>query len=280
MQSRTAGARYVLPALMGCLLFAALPSGAQAPAPAAQAAQVDTEAAARMLLMRMANFLSQAPRFSVTVSTHYDAVQASGEKIEFGERRKLVLVRPDKLRVDTERSDGAHTTVLFTGKDITLIGTTDKVYATEPQQGGVDDTIMHFVSDLGMRLPLSVMLMTTMPAEFDKRLRSIDYVEKTGLESLPAHHLAARSDTVDFQVWVADGPQPVPLRVVITYKKAPGQPQFRASFDQWNFEPTIAAATFTPQLPVGARRIPFAAELAASVSGAARAAKGQGRKKP
>jgi hypothetical protein len=280
MQPRTAGARYVLLALMGCTRATALPSDAQAPAPPGQAAQVDTEAAARTLLFRMADFLSQAPRFSVTVRTYYDAVQPSGEKIEFGERRKLVLVRPDKLRVDTERSDGARTTVLFTGKDITLIGVTDKVYATEPQQGGVDDTIVHFVSDLGMRLPLSVMLMTTMPAEFQKRLRSIDYVEKTGLESLPAHHLAARTDTVDFQIWVADGPQPIPLRVVITYKNAPGQPQFHAIFDQWNFEPALTAATFTPQLPAGARRIPFAAEMVGSVSGAGRAAREQGRRKP
>jgi hypothetical protein len=281
MQPSIAGGRRIGPALLGLALAAALPSRAQAPAPppgAAQASAVDTRAVARELLARMANFLSQAPRFSVNLATDYDSVQESGEKIEFGERRNVVLSRPDKLRVDTERSDGRRSVTYFTGKDIMLVGSTDKVYATEPQQGAIDDTIVHFISDLGLRLPLAVLLMSTMPAEFDRRVREIDYVEKTNLLGPPSHHLAARTDSIDFQLWVADGPQPVPLRVVINYRKDPGQPEFRASFNNWNFAPAITDATFVPLVPVGAQRIAFAAELAVDVSGAARRAKEKGKR--
>jgi hypothetical protein len=233
---------------------------APAPAPAAS-----SDALARDILMRMARFLSTQPSFGVSVFSAYDVVQESGQKIEFAERRKLVVNRPDRLRVETERSDGAHTAVLFTGSEITLVDQTNRVYATERQPpGGLDQGILHFVSDLKMRLPLAMLLMQRLPAEFERRVRSIIYVEKTNLLGTPTHHLAARGDTVDLQVWVTDGAQPLPLRVVLTYKDAPGQPEFRAQFADWNMAPPVTDATFRPQLPDGAHKVLFTAQLAAA----------------
>jgi hypothetical protein len=236
---------------------------AQNPA-AAQASQpAPSQQRAREILMRMATFLGGAPGFSVNVASNYDVLQASGQKIEFGERRRVLLNRPNRLRVDTERSDGTQVTALFTGSELVLVDATHKVYAAEPQPGNVDESILHFVSDLGMRFPLAALLMSRLPLEFERRVRSIDYVERTGILGAPAHHLAARGDTVDFQVWVKDGPEPVPIRVVLTYKDEPGQPEFRADFTDWNLAPAIADSTFSPQIPAGATKILFTAQLAA-----------------
>jgi len=125
----------------------------------------------------------------------------------------------------------------------------------------LDETIVHFVRDLGMRLPLAVLLVSRLPAEIENRVRTIDYVEKTNILGTPAHHLAARGDSVDFQVWVADGAQPLPQRVVVTYRDEPGQPQFWAQFSEWNLAPAITEATFSAQVPPGAQKMPFAAQL-------------------
>ncbi|RPI44167.1 MAG: DUF2092 domain-containing protein, partial [Betaproteobacteria bacterium] len=141
--------------------------------------------------MQMAQYLGKAQRFSVTVRGGYDAVQESGQKIEFGENRKLTLSRPDnRLRIEGEHSDGAKLLTVFNGKEITLIDGRANVYATAPQAGSLDDTIIHFVRDLGVRLPLAAMLLSRLPAELEERLRSIDYVEKTSIHGAPAHHLA------------------------------------------------------------------------------------------
>jgi hypothetical protein len=257
--------RRVHAGLLGIVLATGAHAGAQAPAPvpAAQAKATDTQKLAHELLLRAARFLAQAPRFSVTVASNYDALQADGEKIEFGERRKVILNRPGQFRVETERSDGRRGWTVFTGKEIVVVDVTNRVYATDPQPGGIDDSIVHFISDLGLRLPLALMLTTRMPSEFEKRVRSADYVEKTNLLGTPAHHIAVRGETVDFQVWIADGAQPVPLRVVINYRDEPGQPQFRATLSDWNFAPAITAATFAPQFPDGATKISFATQLAA-----------------
>jgi len=54
----------------------------------------------------MAEFLAGTQSFSVSVRGDYDAVQTSGQKIEFGEIRTVTLSRPDRLRVEGQRSDG------------------------------------------------------------------------------------------------------------------------------------------------------------------------------
>jgi hypothetical protein len=247
------------------LVLAAGLAYAQQPAPGkrapAAAAVTESQARARAILMRMANVLGGAQRFSFGVRGGYDAVQESGQKIEFSEVRTLTLSRPDRLRMEGLRSDGAKTLTVFTGKEIVLIDETSNVYATTPQPGSLDATIVHFVRDLGMRLPLAALLLSQLPAELNDRVRSIDYVERTSIHGAPAHHLAARTDMVDFQVWVADGDTPLPLRVVITYRQVKGEPQFWAQFADWNFAPTVEDSMFLAKPPDGAQKVAFAAQL-------------------
>jgi hypothetical protein len=247
------------------LLLVAGLAYAQQPAPRKQApaaaAETETQAQARAILMRMGDFLGGAQRFSVTVRAGYDAVQKSGQRIEFGDVRKVTVSRPDRLRMEGERSDGVKTLTVFTGKEIVLIDETRNVYATAPQPGGLDDTIVYFVKDLGMQLPLAVLLVSQLPAELKARVRSVDYVERTAIDGAASHHLAARTDMVDFQVWVADGDRPLPQRVVITYKQAKGEPQFWAQFSDWNLTPALDDSTFLAKPPDGAQKVAFAAQL-------------------
>jgi hypothetical protein len=221
----------------------------------------ETQAQANAILMRMADFLGRAQRFSVSVRAGYDAVQKSGQKIEFGDMRKVTVSRPDRLRMEGERSDGVKTLTVFTGKEIVLIDETRNVYATAPQPGGLDDTIVYFVKDLGMQLPLAVLFVSQVPGEFKARVRSVDYVERTTIHGSPSHHLAVRTDMVDFQMWVADGDRPLPQRVVITYKQAKGEPQFWAEFSDWNLAPALDDSTFLAKPPDGAQKVAFAAQL-------------------
>lgn len=246
-------------------LLAAGGAQAQAPTPPMKSPAVvvatESQAQANAILMRMADFLAGTQNFSVSVNANYDAVQASGQKIEFGEARKVTLSRPDRLRVEGDASDGAKMLTVFNGKEIMLVDAAHNVYATAPQPGGLDDSIVHFVKDLGMRLPLAVLLVSQLPAELKGRVKTIDYVEKTSILGAPSHHLAARTDSVDFQIWVADGDKPLPQRVVITYKQAKGEPQFRAQFSDWNLAPAISDASFQAVPPAGSQKIAFAAQL-------------------
>ena len=191
----------------------------------------------------------------------YDSYQQSGQKIEFGETRKVTLIRPDRLRVEIEESNGVSHVMLFDGKDLTLSTPQSNVYAQLPKPGTIDQAVVFFVRDLRMRLPLAVLLLTTATDELTQRTLSIDYVEKTSILGKPAHHLAGRTESVDYQAWLADGEQPLLMRVVLTYPAEPGQPQYRAMLSDWNLAPQVQDSMFAFSAPSDARRIAFLAEM-------------------
>jgi len=228
----------------------------------AQAVQTAVEPAnAQAILKRMAEFIANTPKLTVNMSSRYDVLQDSGQKIEFAENRNVTISRPNGLRVELEESDGQKHLILYDGKDITVFSPNQNVYAQATKPGGIDEAVMYFLRDLHMRLPLAAMVLSRFPQEVESRLQALDYVEKTTMNGKPVHHLVGGTETVDFQVWVEEGDQPLPLRIVLTYKLEEGQPQFRAQFTDWNLAPKISENEFTFSPPPGAHKIAFLAQL-------------------
>lgn len=223
--------------------------------PPATAAEEDPEA--KKILMAMAEFMAKEPAFSVTLRSGYDAIQEDGQYIEFGEKRHILLQRPDRLRIETERSDGEQSLVLFDGKEITAYKPDDNVYAQVEKTGTVDDILVYLVRDLQFTLPLARILHTGFAQQMETLITAISYVEESTLFDVVTDHLAIRSENVDMQLWVAQGKQPLPRRIVLTYKNAPGKPQFRGDFTEWFIKPQLAADGFTFTPPKGAEKIPI-----------------------
>ncbi len=209
------------------------------------------------ILQEMARTLAGAKQFSVTVRSSYDAPQETGQMVEFGAVRTLQVKRGNLLRVDVHRSDGDRRLLLFDSKQIVVQNVTDNVYAKVDHTGNVDEKIKYLVGDLQIPLPLARMFRTTFPAEIARLVEAIDYVERDMLTDVPTDHLAARTHDVDVQVWVAEGKEPLPRRIVITYKHAKGQPQFRADFSDWNLSAKAVKGTFIFTPPKDSEQIPI-----------------------
>lgn len=214
-------------------------------------------------LLEMARFLGSSQRFSVALRISYDAVQDDGQKIEFGEVRDVAVERPNRVRVAESSSDGSNNLMLFDGERITISSGDGKnsLYAQTVQPGDIDATVVHYVRDLKLRLPLAPVLMSRLADELQRRLTGIDYVERSSLHGKPVHHIAGRTAAVDFQVWIADGKKPLPERIVITYKAEAGQPQFRADFSKWNLSPKFDKATFRFKPAANSSQIMFAVQV-------------------
>jgi hypothetical protein len=118
--------------------------------------------------------------------------------------------------------------------------------------------IDYFMNNLDMRFPLADLLSSKLAETLSARVRAIYYVEQASIAGVPCDHLAFRGDQADAQLWIARGDQPLPYRLVITYKKAEGQPQFWAQFSDWNLSPDIPDSLFVFTPPEGAAKIAFA----------------------
>ena len=238
------------------------PAGAGTPGAATAApATTESQREAAALLKGMADYLAGLTSFSVTFRAGYDVVQSTGQKIEFGETRHVALSRPDRLSVEEVASDGRRDRVVFDGRNVSVLDADNDVYAQAPQSGTVDDALAYFVRELRMRMPLALLLTTRLPDVLAGSVRTIDYVESTEILGVATQHVAGRTDKVDFQFWIREGKSPLPLRVVITYRHSPGEPQFWANFADWNTSPQFSDATFAFKPPPGAKQIPFAVQV-------------------
>ncbi len=242
-------------------VFIVVLAATAAPVMGAQAqSQIDPQAMAK--LQKMAQYLASVQSFSVNIRDGYDVVQDWGQKIEFGETRKVTLKRPNRLRIDLERSNGLRGSVFFDGKYISIHMASENTYAITGKEGSVDQAIKYAVGELGVTMPMAVMFLSTLPDELKNRVIAADFVESTTLMDVPCDHIAAQTgEGVDFQVWIAQGDQPLPRRIVITYFEEEGQPQFWAELSNWNLSPAVSDALFLFTPPNGAERIQFMAQI-------------------
>ena len=58
-------------------------------------------------------------------------------------------------------------------------------------------------------------------------------------------HIALRGDSEDIQLWIPHDGDPLPKRIVITYRLAAGVPRFAADLDAWNLAPDVTESLFS-----------------------------------
>jgi hypothetical protein len=125
-----------------------------------------------------------------------------------------------------------------------------------------------------MRFPLAELLSSKLAETLAKKVSAAYYVGEESIAGVPCDHLALRGDQADMQLWIPQDAQPLPRRLVITYKDAAGQPQFWAQFGDWNLSPEVPDSLFAFTPPEGAAKIAFAARKPVSTV----AGKQQGKK--
>lgn len=217
----------------------------------------NVDAEAMNSIERMSEFLARTKQFGVTVDIGYDVVQEWGQKIEFGETRVVTVRRPERLRIETTNRDGSVSSVVFDGREIAAFDLKDKVYATVARPGSLDDAIAYFVDDLGMRLPMAAILQGRIAQDAKGWAREVHYVEVSTIAGVPCDHVALHGDWEDVQLWIARGDRPLLQRIVITYTRAEGKPQFWAQLGNWNLSAEVPDSVFAFTPPAGAAKIPF-----------------------
>jgi len=228
--------------------------GVAAPAAQAQGTGVDPEAG--RLLRRMTDYLAGLQQFSVDTQNTLDAVLASGQKIQFVMEASAMVRRPNKLYAE-RRNDLVSQSFSYDGKTLTLYNPSDKVYATVAAPDTIEGMLDFARDRLDIIAPAGDLLYRN---AFDLLMQvttSGVVVGKVMIGGVQCDHLAFRGPEVDWQVWIADGGQPLPRRYVVTTKDLASYPEFTAVMTNWNVSPNLSDARFSFTPPAGAKPIDF-----------------------
>jgi len=245
-------------ALAGAALAVLPAQGAETKAAATRPPIVDPRA--DQLLRAMSGFLAGARQFSFHASIEYDHVLPTGQKIELGAIQDVAVRRPDRVYVEYEGDAGTNR-LWYDGRQITVLDGEEDVYAVAPMPGKIDQAVDRLIDHYGFSAPLSDFLYSDPYRVLHERAQFGLYLGETSVGGVRCHHLAFVDKAIDWQIWIQDGTQLVPCKVVITYSLLPGEPRFAATFSDWELDARLADARFQPMLPPDAARIDFVAAM-------------------
>ena len=145
--------------------------------------------------------------------------------------------------------------IWYDGKTLSILSRQQNSYATTKAPGTIDEMMDYLFEEFGLEVPIADLLVSDPYNSATQRVRSGQYIGLHQVQGTKCHHLAFRQNNVDWQIWIEDGDNPLPRKLVITHKGLPGHPQFIAIFDKWNLSPKLSKDLFTFKVPEGAKRI-------------------------
>ena len=212
--------------------------------------------AATQILKRMTDYVGSLKQFSVHTQSTLEEVLDSGHRIDLDVSASVTISRPNKLRAE-RRGDLVDQVFYYDGKTLTLYNPYDKVYATEPAPGTIEELLDYAREDLGLIIPVADLVYRNAFPLLMQDVTLAVVISKTFINGVRCDHLLFIRPGVDFQVWVADGDRPLPMKYVVTDTENPGWVSVTTVMSDWNVAPAVADARFTFIPPQGARPITF-----------------------
>jgi hypothetical protein len=242
--------------LVPVTVLLALPALARAQEPAASPSPSPrmVEARASEELKKMSEFLAKTPRFALEAEETFTEIEAGEPKVELTNVRRVAVERPSRLAADAT-GDTLNRAAWYDGRSVTVLDKEHNVYATVEGAATIDATLDKLQDEYGVVLPLVDILYADPYAVL---MEDVTYGRYLGLHlaaGVPCHHLVFAQETIEWQIWIDAGDQPLPRKFVITYVDEPGEPQYGATIRRWNLDPTFPESLFTFEAPEGAQKV-------------------------
>ena len=222
----------------------------------ARAEATGVDPAATQMLQRMTDYLGSLQQFSVHTENTLEDLLDSGQRLDIDVAASVTISRPNRLRAE-RKGDLVNQVFYYDGKSLTLYNPDENVYATEPAPETVEGTLDFARESLGLLVPAADLVYSNAYALLMQGVTSAIVVDKTVIGGAVCNHLAFSRPDVDFQVWVADGDQPVPCKYVVTDTSTPELISISTVMSEWNVAPAAADDYFNFVPPEGAGTITF-----------------------
>ena len=202
------------------------------------------EADARRILKSMSDYVGAQKAISFEFDATLEVITKEEQKLALASSGTLMLNRPDKIRVT--RSGGfMDVEMSFDGKTLTLLGKNLNLYTQLDVPGTIDHLVDELKDTYNRPLPAADLLLSN---SYDELMRDVVDVKDLGsgvIGGVECDHLAFRTKDVDWQIWIAQGNNPYPIRYSIASKLINGGPQYTVQFRDWKDGGKVAAADFS-----------------------------------
>ncbi|MGY2198043.1 DUF2092 domain-containing protein [Pseudomonas gingeri] len=222
-----------------------------------RAADSELNANALNALQRMGTYLRSLTHFRISASSHTDQILDSGQTLEFSHRTELQAVQPDKLQITV--SNGELTRSLYyNGQTFVLYNSRHGYFARSEAPPRIDQLLDQLNERYGIELPLADLFRWNSTTAAEVGIDTALYIGSEQVDGETCTHYAYRQPDIDWQLWVRDGDQPLPCRLVISRRDLAEQPRHSVDF-HWDLKRPSPASAFEFNPPAGALAVPLRA---------------------
>jgi hypothetical protein len=210
------------------------------------------------LMHRMSDRLAQVNALALEAEETYDEVPADRPRTQLMNVRHVAMRRPDRLVADAA-GDAQNRAIWYDGRTASSLDREQNVWTSGAVPPTVDGALDWVFDQTGTVVPLADFLYVDV---YDRMMSDVQrgvYLGVHEAAGVPCHHLSFEQATIDWQLWIDAGPEPLPRKLVITYKTEDEVPQYSVTIRKWNVKADLPEALFHFTPPAGAKRIDIAA---------------------
>jgi hypothetical protein len=241
--------------LVWAVVMLAAPACSRDPRPGTPAAAAEGE----RLMRQMSDTLARVPAFRFSTSESLDTVGPPSERQVLRFSRKVTVRRPDAMYFELHGTAGTALDVIayYDGRTVSLRSDVDHVWAQTTVPGTLDQMFDDVARRYSLPVPIADVVYSVPYEAFIGRNTKGGFVGRETIDDTACARLAYTDEFVDVGVWIPSSGQPLPRRVELVYKRAPGAPKARIDFTSWDLSPQIADGTFTFAPGGGATQVAF-----------------------
>lgn len=212
--------------------------------------------AAVEILKKMTDYLGGAKQFSVHTQNTLEDFTASGDRIDLDVSANVLVSRPNKIRSE-RKGDLVNQIFYYDGKVLTLFNPASNIYSTVAAPDNFYELFQYLYESLGIGLPISDLVLSNSFELLMQDVTLAQVVSETYIDGVKCDHLLFRRPGVNFQIWIADGTEPLPQKYVVTDTATSGQMSISSMMKDWDIAPLVEESQFTFAKPEGAQSINF-----------------------
>jgi hypothetical protein len=236
---------------------------ARDPAPGTPAAAAEGE----RLMRKMSDTLAAASAFRFTTKESLEPIAgSSGRVLSFS--RAMTVRRPSAMAFELEGSADtpADVSAFYDGASVALRDNRNGIWARTAAPGTLDEMLDDIARRYGMPVPIADVVYSVPYEAFIGRTTKGGFVGRETIDGVSCARLDYGDEFVDVRLWIPSRGQPLPKRLELVYKQAPGAPKARIDFEGWDLAPKIDEGAFAFPAGDAAKQVPFEQFTAAMLS--------------
>ena len=206
------------------------------------------------LVRQMSDRLARAAAVALEAEEVYDEVPEQSPRRQLTNLRRVAMRRPDRLVGDAS-GDVMNRTFWYDGKVFSALDKEQNVWTSGAVPPTVDKALDWVFEQTGTVIPLGDFLYADVYARLMGDVQRGVYLGIHEAAGVPCHHLSFEQATIDWKIWIDAGREPLPRKLLITYKTEDGVPQYAVTIRKWNLQAKLPDALFAFSPPEGATRV-------------------------